>query len=310
TWTDVTENIPKLPPWGKISNIEPSHFDAGTAYLTVDLHELDDLDPYIFKTGDFGRSWKRISDALPRSPLAFVHVVAEDPVRRGMLFAGTENGVHVTLDDGAHWLPLQTNLPHAPVSWLTVQPHFHDLVVATYGRGFWILDDVAPLEQLDAAALARRASLFALRPGYRFREVQGVVRAPNSAIQAQNPPYGADLTYALSAAVADTASTPDTTRRQRPARIAILTAGGDTVRTLEATRQLGLNRVWWDLRYASPTTPLLRTPPPGKPFVRLGPAGTRPLVAWDLDLSTRGPLVPPGTYTVRLTVGDTTLSQQ
>src|SRR5204863_1359845 len=104
TWTDVSENIPKLPPWGKISNIEPSHFDAGTAYLTVDLHELDDLDPYIFKTGDFGRSWKRISDALPRSPLAFVHVVAEDPVRRGMLFAGTENGVHVTLDDGAHWL--------------------------------------------------------------------------------------------------------------------------------------------------------------------------------------------------------------
>jgi len=182
-------------------------------------------------------------------------------------------------------------------------------VVATYGRGFWILDDVGPLEQLDAAALARRATLFPPRPAYRFREVQGVVRAPGSAIQAQNPPYGADLTYALSAALADTATSPDTTRRQRQARIVILTAGGDTVRTLEATRQLGLNRVWWDLRYASPTTPRLRTPPPGKPFVRLDPTGTRPLVAWDLDLSTRGPLVPPGTYTVRVTVGDTTLSQ-
>jgi len=308
-WTDVTPNIARLPAWSKIVNIAPSHFDKGTAYVAVDAHELDDLAPYIYKTTDYGKTWRKITDTFPRSAFSFVHAVCEDPARRGLLYAGTENGLFVTFDDGARWLPLQTNLPHAPVVWITVQPHFHDLVVATYGRGFWILDDVAPLEQLDAAALARRVSLFALRPGYRFREVQGVVRAPNSAIQAQNPPYGADLTYSLSAAVADTASTPDTTRRQRPARIAILTAGGDTVRTLEATRQLGLNRVWWDLRYASPTTPYLRTPPPEKPFVRPAPEGTRPLVAWDLDLSTRGPLVPPGTYTVRLTVGDTTLSQ-
>ena len=308
-WTDVTPNIARLPAWSKIVNIAPSHFDKGTAYVAVDAHELDDLAPYIYKTTDYGKTWRKISDTFPRSAFSFVHAVCEDPARRGLLYAGTENGLFVTFDDGARWLPLQTNLPHAPVVWITVQPHFHDLVVATYGRGLWILDDVAPLEQLDAAALARRASLFALRPAYRFREVQGVVRAPNSAIQAQNPPYGADLTYSLAAALADTASTPDTTRRQQPARIAILSAGGDTVRTLEATRQLGLNRVWWDLRYASPTTPQLRTPPPAKSFVRTGADGTRPLVAWDLDLSTRGPLVPPGTYTVRVTVGDTTLNQ-
>ncbi|HMC68748.1 MAG TPA: hypothetical protein VKJ07_06300, partial [Mycobacteriales bacterium] len=123
TWTDVTGNVPNLPPWGKISNIEPSRFDAGTAYFAADLHELDDLDPYVFKTTDFGRSWKRISESLPRSSLGFVHVVREDPTRRGMLFAGTESGVYVTLDDGGHWLPLQSNLPHAPVSWITVQPH-------------------------------------------------------------------------------------------------------------------------------------------------------------------------------------------
>ncbi len=304
-WTDVTGNIPKLGAWGKITNIEPSHFDAGTAYLAVDLHELDDLDPYIFKTADFGKTWKRISDALPRSPLSFVHVVREDPVRRGMLYAGTENAVYVTLDDGAHWLPLQTNLPHAPVSWLVVQPHFHDLVVATYGRGVWILDDVSPLERLDAGTIARRAWLFAPRPAHRFRATQGVASAPNSAVQADSVPYGAALTYYLSPALADTAAPPDSARRPKPARLAILDARGDTVRVLDGERKPGLNRVWWDLRYAAPAVPKLRTPPPGKPFVRVGADGTRPLVTWDLDLSLRGPLVPPGTYTVGLSVGDT-----
>src|SRR5436309_13501893 len=151
--------LPILPPWGKITNIEPSHFDAGTAYLAVDLHELDDLAPYIYKTTDYGKTWKRISDAFPRSTLSFVHVIAEDPVRRGLLYAGTENGLYVTLDDGARWLPLQTNLPHAPVSWLTVQPRFHDLVVSTYGRGLYILDDISPLEQLDGSTLAGKVAV-------------------------------------------------------------------------------------------------------------------------------------------------------
>src|SRR5438105_249743 len=118
---------------------QQSSGDATTAYVSIDLHELDDLDPYIFKTTDLGRTWKRISEGLPRSSLGFVHVVREDPVRRGMLFAGTESGVYVTFDDGGRWTPLQNNLPHAPISWITVQPHFHDLVVATYGRGIWIL---------------------------------------------------------------------------------------------------------------------------------------------------------------------------
>ncbi len=310
-WTDVTGNIPKLPPWGKITNIEPSRFDAGTAYLAVDLHELDDLDPYVFKTTDFGHSWKRISDALPRSALSFVHVVREDPERRSMLYAGTENGLYVTLDDGVHWLPLQTNLPHAPVSWLTVQPHFHDLVVATYGRGVWILDDISPLEHLDAGTIARRAWLFAPRPAYRFRTTQGVASAPNSAVQPDSVPYGAALTYYVAPALADTpprppSSPPDSAHRPKPAKLVILDARGDTVRMLEGERRPGLNRVWWDLRYVAPAVPKLRTAPPGKPFVRVGADGTRPLVTWDLDLSLRGPLVPPGSYTVRLTVGDTT----
>ncbi|HZI21919.1 MAG TPA: hypothetical protein VFD76_05360, partial [Gemmatimonadales bacterium] len=254
---------------------------------------------------DFGKSWKRISDPLPRSPLSFVHVVREDPSRSGMLYAGTENGVYLTVDDGAHWLPLQTNLPHAPVSWLTVQPHARDLVVATYGRGAWILEDISPLEQLEPATLASTAFLFTPRPAYRFRPQQGVASAPNSAVEPDTVPYGADVTYYVSPSVADTSVPPDTTHRLKPARVVILGPKGDTVRALEGERRPGLNRVWWDLRYTAPTVPKLRTPPPGKPFVRVGPDGTRPLVTWDLDLSLRGPLAPPGTYTVQLTLADT-----
>src|SRR6266567_4515531 len=239
TWTDVTGNLPKLAPWGKISNIEPSRFDAGTAYISVDLHELDDLDPYIFKTTDFGRSWKRISEGLPRSPLGFVHVVREDPERRGMLFAGTASGVYVTLDDGGHWAPLQANLPHAPISWITLQPRFHDLVVATYGRGIWILDDISPLEDpalTGAPALTGRAMLFAPRPAFRFRSQQGIASAPNSAVRVDSVPEGADLTYYLSADPADTAAVPDSAHRRRPAKLVILGASGDTVRVLEGER--------------------------------------------------------------------------
>ena len=323
-WTDVSGNIPKLSPWAKIVNIEPSHFDAGTAYLAADLHELDDLDPYIFKTTDFGKTWKKISETFPRSPLSFVHIVREDPVRRGLLFAGTENGLYVTFDDGGSWLPLQTNLPHAPVSWLTVQPHFHDLVVSTYGRGIYILDDISPLEQLNGATLASKATLFVPPQAYRLRDQQGVASAPNSAVQAENGPTGVPLTYYVSPALADTTTgsttVPSTTcpspqalapspsdsssRPRKPARLVVLDAQGDTVRVLEGQRKVGLNRVCWDLRYAAPATPKLRTPPPGKAFVRVGTDGTRPLVTWDLDLSLRGPLVLPGTYTVRLVVAD------
>ncbi|OLE73624.1 MAG: glycosyl hydrolase, partial [Bacteroidetes bacterium 13_1_20CM_4_60_6] len=262
-WTDVTGNVPRLPPWGKITNIEPSH--------------------------------------------------SEDPVRRGLLYAGTENGLYVTLDDGARWLPLQTNLPHAPVSWVTVQPRFRDLVVATYGRGIWILDDISPLEQLDARALTGRAWLFAPPPAHRFRATQGVASAPNSAVPAQNPPGGAVVTYRLTAALADTEARADSAARpdsaHPPAKLIVVDQRGDTVRVLQGERKPGLNRVWWDLRYSPPAVPKLRTPPPGKAFVRVGPDGTRPLVTWDLDLMLRGPVVPPGTYGIRLTAGDTTLTQ-
>jgi len=215
-------------------------------------------------------------------------------------------------------------------------------VVSTYGRGFYILDDIAPLEQLDGTALASKTTLFVPPLAYRFRDRQGITSAPNSAVQAENAPPGVPLTYYISSALADTTLAPvvpssppgsanssgacfapatpaaptggagipgDSTRPPKSARLVILDAQGDTVRVLQGERKAGLNRVCWDLRYSAPITPKLRTPPPGKTFVRVGADGTRPLVTWDLDLSLRGPLVLPGTYSVNLVVtpvGDST----
>ena len=115
TWTDVTANIPGLVEWATISNIEPSRYDKATAYLTVDGHQVNNRDAWIYKTNDYGKTWTLIVSGIPKSPLGYAHVVREDPVQRGLLFAGTENGVWVSFNDGAQWQPLQMNLPHAPV---------------------------------------------------------------------------------------------------------------------------------------------------------------------------------------------------
>ena len=149
SWTNVTENIPGLPPWGTVSNIDASRYEAGKAYITVDFHQVNDRRPYVYKTDDYGRTWTKIVSGIPESPLSYAHCVREDPVRPGLLYVGTENALYVSFDDGASWQSLQNNLPHAPVHWIEVQEHFNDLVVSTYGRGFWILDDITPLQQLN-----------------------------------------------------------------------------------------------------------------------------------------------------------------
>jgi len=167
-WTNVTKNIPGLPQWGSVTSIAPSVFDAGTAYVSVDFHLADDRDPFIFKTTDYGKTWSKISDGLPKHPLAYVRIVVEDPNCKGLLFAGTGNGLYYSPDDGGHWTALQEGLPHATVSWAVVQKQFHDLVVSTYGRGIYILDDITPLEQMAQQASDAPVRLFAPRPAYRF----------------------------------------------------------------------------------------------------------------------------------------------
>ena len=293
-WTNVTANIPGLPPLGTVSNIEPSRFDNGTAYVTFDLHQVNNRDPFIFKTADYGRTWRSVSGDLPKSLHSYAHCVREDPVTRGMLYLGTENALYFSVDDGQHWRALQSGLPHAPVHWLTIQEHFNDLVVATYGRGFWILDDITPLRTLTPDVLTESAHLFAPRPAYRFRTITDPMMMPDDATEGRNPPYGAAITFSLPSAPRDDA--------RAKMKIVISDPGGAVVRTLDVGKDAaaGLNRVWWDLRMDPSDQITLRTRPLYAPDFALGPDGTRKFPT----AAAVSVLVPPGTYTVKLVAGD------
>jgi photosystem II stability/assembly factor-like uncharacterized protein len=298
TWTNVTRNIPNLPPWGTVSNIEPSRFDAATAYITVDFHQMNNRDPFVYKTGNYGQSWTLITNGLPHDMLSYAHCVREDPVRRGLLYLGTENGAYVSFDDGANWQPLQNNLPHAPVYWLVVQPRFNDLVIATYGRGFWILDDITPLRALTPETLNADAHLFPLRPAYRFREITAPATPYDDQAVGQNPPYGADINYYLKSA-----ATGDVT-------VTIADSAGQTIRTLNAPRTAGLHRVYWDLRSAPSKRVEFRTSPLYSPEIEVGPDGIR-RSGGGFGAGGGGIVIlePPGTYTVKLTAGGRPLTQ-
>src|SRR3954447_7778930 len=289
-WTNVTANIPGLPPWGTVSNIEPSRFDNGAAYVTFDLHQANNRDPFVFKTSDYGRSWHSVAGDLPKSVHSYAHCVREDPVARGLLYLGTENALYFSVDDGQHWLPLQSGLPHAPVHWLTVQEHFNDLVVATYGRGFWILDDVTPLRTMTPAVLSETAHLFEPRPAYRFRTITDPMTMPDDPAEGKNPPPGAAITFALKSAPRDDA--------RANTKIVISDARGGVVRTLDVGKDAaaGLNRVWWDLRMDPTEAIVLRTKPLHTAEYPLGADGARKFPT----AATVSVLVPPGTYTVKL----------
>lgn len=284
TWTNVTKNITGLPPLGTITSITPSTFDAGTAYVSVDFHLVDNRDPFIYKTTDYGKTWKRINGNLPKHALSYVRSVTEDPNCAGLLVAGTGNGLYYSLDDGGHWTALQSGLPPAPVTWVVVQKGFHDLVVSTYGRGLYILDDITPLEQQAKAKADAAVVLYAPRPAYRW------VRAAQ-----------ATLNFSLKAAPKD------------PAKLEILDAQGAVVRTLEAKAKTGLNRQTWDLRYESPRVVALRTEAPENPHIweepRFRGADSRPVTHWGIRPAEIGPIVAPGQYTVRLTVDGQSLTQ-
>jgi photosystem II stability/assembly factor-like uncharacterized protein len=295
-WTNVTANIPNLPPWGTVSTIEPSHFDTAAAYLTVDFHQVNGRDPYIYKTADYGKTWKLIVAGIEQTPLSYVHVIREDLARRGLLYAGTENGLYVSFNDGELWQPLQNNLPHAPVYGLAIQPAFGDLVVATYGRGFWILDDVTPLRSLTPGVTAKDADLLPPHATYRFRTVEPPFAVAYDPSAGFNPPYGAVLDYWLKAAGADTLKDSVT--------LTIADASGKTVRTLKGPMRAGVNRLYWDLNGELTKEARLRTSPRYADYIKVGPEG---MAAPGLG---RGALLePPGTYTVTLAVGGKSVTQ-
>jgi len=281
-WSKVT---PKMPEWSTVDLIDPSPHDGNTAYVAVDRHKLDDFKPYIFKTTDLGKTWTAITSGIPDG--SYVHAVREDPKQRGLLYAGTETGVFVSFDGGAHWQSLQLNLPVSPIHDLVVKDD--DLVVAAHGRSFWVLDDLTPIRQLNKQLLTTDVILYqpqtALRLHYptEFDRRQPV---------GDNPPAGAIIDYYFKSLPKDEVS------------LDILDASGKVVRHLSSKEKKegeqppewpdrverpktipaneGMNRFAWDLRSDDPVQI------PGAFYSGEGP---------------KGPLALPGDYQVKLAVG-------
>ncbi len=289
-WTNLTSNIKGIPEWGTVSLIEPSPFDAGTAYVVVDAHRLDDMRPYLWKTSDYGKTWKSLAAGLPKDvPL---HAVREDPKHRGLLYLGTERGVSFSHDDGATWQVLGLNLPTVAVHDLVVKDN--DLVLATHGRGLWILDDVTPIRDGSKEIADRPVHLFPPPPAIRWEYSSSFGEDGLS----ENPPEGAVIRYALKKAV------------EGEITMEILDAGGAVVRTFTSTKEpaefdeddadapakprkkpvlsteAGLQQVAWNLAYDSATK------------INKARAEGNPEAA---------PRALPGTYSVRLKAAGQTL---
>jgi photosystem II stability/assembly factor-like uncharacterized protein len=285
-WIDVSKNVTGMPAWGVVSKIEPSHFSGGTAYVAVDHHLMDSREPYIFKTADYGATWTRVNGDLPNQhPLSYVKAVAENPNRRGMLFAGTGHGFYYSTDDGAHWTEVSAGLPRAPVTWVVVQKQFHDVVVSTYGRGLYVLDDITPLEQAAPATTDAAAHLYSPRPAHRWSQRGRAL-----------------LNFSLEGEPRD------------PVQLQITDGSGAVVRELRvASPRVGLNRVPWDLRYEPPRLIAMRTTPAENPHIweepRFRGQDTRPVTHWGLEPAQVGPIVAPGRFTVKLTVDGRTSTQ-
>lgn len=284
-WHDVSANV-GMPAWGTVRKIEPSRFDPATAYLAVDYHLMDDRAPYLYQTSDFGKTWRKITGNLPSGhPLDYALAIAENPNRQGMLFAGTGRSFYYSLDDGAHWTRFTDGLPAAPVTWIEVAKPWHDVVVSTYGRGLYILRDITLLEQSDQVAASADLHLYAPRPAYREARSGSV-----------------DVNFTLKAAPKDSVT------------LEVLDRSGAALRTMRAAGRAGLNRITWDLRYDGPKQVELRTTPPDNPRIwdepRFKDKTTRPISHWGIQAPQRsGPLVLPGTYSVRVSAGGQTASR-
>ncbi|HEY1808222.1 MAG TPA: hypothetical protein VGG42_06650 [Acidobacteriaceae bacterium] len=297
-WTDVTP--PALTPWSKISLIEADHFDPATAYAAVDRHRLDDQKPYLYITHDYGKTWRLSVDGI--APTHFLRAVRQDPEQRNLLYAGTEFGIYVSFDDGVHWQPLQLNLPVTSIRDMDI--HGSDLIVATHGRSFWILDDIAPLRQAAAAAEHGSAAYLYASPATIRVDNDGFLGTPlpPEEPQANNPPNGAIIDYYL----------PNNASQ---ITLEFLDSEGHVLRHFSSAAQhpmhlplLPIAERWF------PKPQTLDTAPGEHRFV------------WDLSVGSSaggsaeedmmalfgfgsGPKVPPGAYTVRITADGTTLSQ-
>lgn len=288
SWANVT---PKDLPESMISIVEASHHDAGTAYIAVDRHKFDDIRPYIYRTHDSGKTWAMTVHGIPEG--SYVRSVREDPARKGLLFAGTETTVYFSIDDGDNWQPLKLNLPTVPIH--DVEVHGSDLVAATHGRSFWVLDDITPLRQLDTVSAGTDMALYKPETGLRLHYPDAIERrGPVGDVR----PTGVIFDYYFRIEPKD------------EAKLEIIDSTGKVVRTLSSREKkefeqppewpdqvkevttipaaAGMNRYAWNLRLETPVKI------PGAFYTGPGP---------------RGPLAVPGTYTVKLTVGGHSQSQ-
>src|SRR5512146_1397675 len=239
TWSNVFVNVPGLKPNAWIPTVDASHSDVGTAYVAADHHQDDDYTPYAYMTTDYGKTWKRITGDLPASA-AWVHVVREDPRNRNLLYLGSEMGVWASWDRGTHWVSLKGDLPVVPVRDIQVHPRDNDLLLATHGRGLYIMDDVSALQNLSAAQ-ATDATLFDVRPAVRWSQWNRDGNLGQKKWTGENPPRGALITYYL---------------REQPPGEVNLTISDKDGRVIRRMRRVsddaGINRVVWDLRHETP----------------------------------------------------------
>ncbi|MDT5158852.1 MAG: hypothetical protein QOH51_3209 [Acidobacteriota bacterium] len=276
-WTNIIKNVPGLAANSPVSHVEPSRVDPELVYVAFDRHQLDDRRPYVFKTSDGGRSFKNITGNLPAN--AYVWVVREDPKNPKLIYAGTELGLYVSYTGGGNWTTLGLkNLPNVAVHDIIVHPRDNDLILATHGRSIYVLDDATPVQQMTPEVAREDAHLFDIRPALRYSTMMTRYGIGDKAFAGQNPPYGALVSYYLKAKADD----------KTKVKLQILDAAGKLISEIEnIAKERGLNRVNWNLRYGGPTV-------------------RRPATDEEVQFTggPRGPQVLPGTYTVKLFVGE------
>jgi photosystem II stability/assembly factor-like uncharacterized protein len=278
TWTNVVANIPGLPKNAWVSGIEASHFDAGTAYATFDLHTFGDMRPYAYKSTDYGATWSPV--VTPDSPVrGYAHVIKEDLVNKDLLFLGTELGLWVSVDDGKRWAHYKGGaFPSVAVRDLAIHPRDHDLVIGTHGRGIWIIDDISPLRALTPEVLASPVAFLPARPTMQRLQASGGWSNGDAVYVGPNPPSDAVITYYL---------------RKRhilgDMKIEVFDANGRSVGTLPTTKRRGLSRVMWSMRLPAPKVPPAASAAFGAAF---------------------GPRILPGTYTIKMTKDTATYTTQ
>jgi photosystem II stability/assembly factor-like uncharacterized protein len=283
TWTNVSKNVPVLAEKSgelyHINRVEPSHFDAGTAYVAVDGHRFDDLKPYVYVTRDYGATWSSVASNLPTN--SHVNVVREDPKSKDLLYAGTDFGLFISLDGGHEWKPFMSGLPTLRVDDILVHPRDNDLIVGTHARGIFILDDITPLQQLSRnKVLDKDVFLFETRPATEWLNDVRLNRYTGGAklFRGANPPPGTAISYYLKSAPAS------------DVKITITDYSGKVVRNIAGTKDVGINRVQWNMR---------GNPPPRNPNApQFGGGGG----GGGFGGFNQGPLLDPGTYNVKLTI--------